>query len=99
MTLEEAIKASKAVLEFLEETSLGRTPKLMEMEVVLNEVIGNSSMIEFTLKLNEQFGIEEGPLWINYAQEFFSNQRSHDFFKKFLLPHIREQKLSVILDC
>lgn len=100
MTYQEAVEGSEAVLEFLlerhEPINKFRTPKGDKMQEILSEIDlpeGLTSMVAFTLLLNDQYKIMPKPLWEKSAKEFFSTQKSITFFNSFL----RDKKLETLL--
>ena len=97
----EIIECSKAILDFLQEEQTNmitfNTPMLTRMNNILNKY--GYWMIDFALFVNKKLNIYNEPLWNRSAREFFSEQKSRDFFKyiiNYLTSLERNKKLNKI---
>jgi hypothetical protein len=97
----EILECSQAVYNFLiiDELDLinvvgsyNKLPHYKEMLDILKKY-HMGDMISFTHYLNDKYRILEKPLWTGNAKSFFSNAKSHNFYKRV----IRNLKLKLIL--
>lgn len=99
MTNDELIECAEAVLNFLihgdDEFRIIKTihtPSLNNMTDVLEKHC--TTMVNFTLILNNKLHLLNNPLWIDSPQEFFSDhQKSEKFFETSIKLLTRKSKI------